>query len=285
MKLAITGASGFIGRRLRDLARQRGHEVVAIGRSSGDRTWDPMAGPAPLESIDAVVNLAGEPVVKGRWTAAKMERIRESRIVGTRNLVEGIKAASPRVLVSSSAIGYYGSRGDEELDEDSTPGDDFLADVCKGWEEEASKASIRTACIRTGIVLGQGGGALGAMLTPFKLGLGGRLGDGKHWMSWVHLDDLAGLFLHAVENESVSGPLLGTAPSPVRNLEFTKTLGRVLGRWTILPMPRWQMRLVFGKGCVVLLSSQKCRPKRTLESGFSFAHPELEPALRQILEA
>lgn len=282
MKIAVTGASGFVGTRFSERARARGHEIITLSRSRGDRIWDPMTQPAPLQDAEAVVHLAGDSIAKGRWTKKKMARIYDSRVVGTRNLVAGIKAASPRVLVSSSAIGYYGDRGDEELTEESAPGNDFLAGLGREWEAEAAKSGIRTVCIRTGIVLGPGGGALGAMLLPFKLGLGGRLGSGRQWMSWVHLDDLADLFLHGVEKESVSGPLNGTALA-VTNLEFTKTLGRVLGRWTIMPMPRWQIRLLFGKVAEVLVGSQKCRAKRTLESGFTFSYPDLEPALRQIL--
>ncbi len=285
MRIAITGASGFIGRALVDAARARGHAVVTLGRTSGDRIWDPMGGPAPLADVDAVVHLAGDPVAQGRWTKAKMERIRDSRVVGTRNLVAGIRAAAPRVLVSSSAIGYYGDRGDEELTEESNPGNDFLAGVCRDWEAEASKSGIRTVLIRTGIALGADGGALRKMLTPFKMGVGGRIGSGRQWMSWIHRTDLVGLYLHALETESLSGPLLGTADRPVSNLEFTKTLGRVLGRWTILPMPRWQARLMFGKVAEVLCSSQRCRPRRTLATGYVFKHPELEPALRHILDA
>jgi uncharacterized protein (TIGR01777 family) len=283
MKLAVTGASGFIGSRLCDVARSRGYGVITIGRASGERRWDPMSGPAPLEGADAVVHLAGEPVASGRWTEAKIQQIRDSRVIGTRNLVAGIRAASPRAFVCASATGYYGDRGSEELTEESAPGDDFLAGVCRDWEAEAAKSGVRSVSIRIGVVLGPGGGALGKMLTPFKLGLGGRLGDGAQWMSWIHREDLVHLLLHAVEKESLSGPLLGTSPHPATNLEFTKTLGRVLGRWTILPMPRWQARIILGKVCDVLFGSQKCRPKRTLESGFAFQHPELEPALRKIL--
>jgi uncharacterized protein (TIGR01777 family) len=273
VKIAVTGASGFVGRRLCEVARSRGHEVVAVARRDG--------GFAPVEGADAVVHLAGEPIAEGRWTSAKMERIRESRVEGTRRLVASLGGA--RTLVSASAIGYYGDRGDEDLTEHSAPGGDFLAAVCRDWEAEAAKAGVRTVFVRTGIVLGPGGGALSKMLTPFKLGLGGRLASGRQWMSWVHRDDLVDLYLHAVERDSVSGPLLGTAPGPVRNHEFTETLGRVLGRWTILPMPYWQLRLVFGRVAAVLAGSQRCRPARTLESGFAFAHPDLEPALRSIL--
>jgi hypothetical protein len=285
MRIAVTGASGFVGRRLAELARARSHEVVTLGRSEARRPWDPMSGPAPLEGCDAVIHLAGENVASSRWTKKKMDLIRESRVVGTRNVVEGIRGQGVRVLVCASATGYYADRGDEELTEDSPPGDDFLAGVCRAWEDEAAKAPVRTVRLRIGIVLGPGGGALSKMLTPFKLGLGGRLGSGAQWMSWVHLEDLCALFLHAVEKESISGPLLATAPNPVRNFEFTKTLGRVLGRPTILPMPRWQIRLLFGRVAEVLCGSQRCRPKRTLESGFAFQHPDLEPALRQILPA
>jgi uncharacterized protein (TIGR01777 family) len=283
MRIAVTGASGFVGRRLCEAARARGHEVVAIGRTSGDRLWDPMSQPAPLEGVEAVVHLSGDPVAEGRWTKAKRARLRDSRVTGTRNLVAGIQKAKPRILVSASATGYYGDRGDEELTEDSAPGTGFLADLCRDWEREAAASGTRTACVRIGIVLGAGGGALAKMLTPFKLGLGGRLGTGRQWMSWVHLDDLVGLLLHAAEKDTVSGPLLATSPGPVTNLEFTKTLGRVLGRWTILPMPYWQLRLLLGKVAEVLCSSQRCRPQRTRESGFAFRHESLEPALRAIL--
>jgi len=285
MKIAVTGASGFVGRRVCEAARQKGHGVVTLGRTSGDRVWDPAAGPAPLEGIDAVIHLAGEPVAGGRWTRRKMARIRDSRVLGTRNLVAGIRASRPRALVSASAVGYYGDRGEEELTEESLPGNDFLASVCREWEAEALESGIRTALVRTGIVLGPGGGVLERLRTPFALGLGGRLGSGLQWMSWIHLDDLAALFLHAAEKEHVSGPLLGTAPNPVRNADFTAALGRALGRWTVLPAPRWALRLVAGKAADVFLSGQRCRAKRTLQSGFAFSHPDLEPALRQILGA
>jgi len=283
MKIAITGASGFIGSRMCDAARARGHAVITVGRSSGERRWDPMAGPAPLDGADAVIHLAGEPVAAGRWTAAKMERIRDSRVVGTRNLVAGIRAAKPRALVCASATGYYGDRGDEVLTEDSAPGADFLAGVCREWEAEAATSGVRTVSIRTGIVLGPDGGALRKMLLPFKLGLGGRLGHGRQWMSWIHREDLVRLFLQAAEDEAMSGPYLGTSAKPVTNLEFTKTLGRVLGRWTILPMPAFGARILLGKVYEVLFGSQRCDPKRTVAAGFAFQHAELEPALREIL--
>jgi uncharacterized protein len=284
MKLAVTGATGFLGSRLCDAARARGWGVITIGRTSGERRWDPIAGPAPLAGADAVVHLAGDPVAAGRWTKSKMARIRDSRVIGTRNLVTGIREAQPRVLVCASATGYYGDRGDEELTEDSPPGSDFLAGVCREWEAEAAAAGIRTVSVRIGIALGPDGGALDKMRLPFLMGLGGRLGHGRQWMSWIHRDDLIELILQAVEKESLSGPLLGTSPHPVTNLEFTKTLGRVLGRWAILPMPRLAGRILLGKVADVLFGSQKCVPKRTLQSGFTFRHPELEPALRDVLQ-
>jgi uncharacterized protein (TIGR01777 family) len=283
MRIAVTGASGFIGARLCDAARSRGHAVITVGRTSGERRWDPMAGPAPLQGVDAVVHLAGEPVAEGRWSREKMTRIRDSRVIGTRNLVAGIRAAAVKTLVCASATGFYGSRGDEVLTEDSPPGNDFLAGVCRDWEAEAATADARTVSIRIGIVLGRDGGALRKMLLPFTLGLGGRLGSGLQWMSWIHVDDLVALLLHALERETLAGPLLGTSPSPATNRDFTATLGRVLGRWTILPMPAWQLRLLMGRVAEVLLGSQRCRPARTLESGFSFRHPDLEPALRNLL--
>jgi uncharacterized protein (TIGR01777 family) len=283
MRIGITGASGFVGRRLAELALGRGHSVVRFGRSNADRAWDPASGPPDLKDLDAVVHLAGDPVAEGRWTASKMARIRDSRVVGTRTLASAFGPGGPRVLVSASAVGYYGDRADETLTEDSAPGTDFLAGVCREWETEAKQAAARVALVRIGIVLGPGGGALSKMLLPFKLGLGGRLGSGRQWMSWIHRDDLCGLLLHAAESDAVQGPLLGTAPNPVTNLEFTKTLGRVLGRWTILPMPRWQVRLIFGKVAEVLCGGQRCRPDRSLAAGFSFKHPDLEPALRSIL--
>jgi uncharacterized protein (TIGR01777 family) len=285
MKVAVTGAGGFLGSRLCDAARARGWGVITLGRTSGERRWDPMAGPAPLGGADAVVHLAGEPVASGRWTKAKMARIRDSRVIGTRNLVAGIRHAKPQVLVCASATGYYGDRGDEELTEDSPPGRDFLAGVCREWEAEAASSGIRTVSVRIGIALGPDGGALNKMLLPFLLGLGGRLGSGRQWMSWIHRDDLIELLLQAVEKESLSGPLLGTSPHSVTNLEFTKTLGRVLGRWTIFPMPRLAARILLGKVVDVLFGSQKCAPKRTLQSGFTFRHPELEPCLRDLFRA
>lgn len=283
MRIAVTGASGFVGARFCDAARARGHAVITVGRHSGERRWDPLSGPAPLRGADAVVHLAGEPVAEGRWTQARMDRIRDSRILGTRNLVAGLRGTDVRTLVCASATGYYGDRGDEWLTEDSAPGGDFLAGVCRGWEAEAAASGVRTVSVRIGIALGAEGGALKKMLLPFRLGLGGRLGDGRQWMSWIHVDDLTALLLHALERDGLSGPLLGTSPAPATNRDFTAALGRALGRWTVFPVPGWALRALVGRVAEVLLGGQRCRPARTLESGFAFRHPELGPALRDLL--
>jgi uncharacterized protein (TIGR01777 family) len=279
VRIAVTGATGFVGRRLCDIARGRGHEVIRLSRSGGDRRWDPMSEPAPLEGVEAVIHLAGESLTGGRWTRTKMALIRSSRIVGTRHLVAGIRRHRPRVLVSASAVGYYGDQGEEELTEESFPGQDFLATVCSEWESEARASGIRTLLLRAGTVLGPGG-ALEKLVPRFEMGMGGKLGNGRQWMSWIHRDDLANLYLFGLDREDLSGPLIATSPEPVRSEEFTATLARVLNRPTFLRIPRWGVRLAFGKVASVLFSSQNCRPARALQSGFSFAYPDLEAALR-----
>jgi uncharacterized protein (TIGR01777 family) len=278
MKIAITGASGFVGRRLQRAARERGHQVIAIGRSSGDRIWDPLREAAPVRDADAVIHLAGEPIAPGRWTRRKMAAIRDSRVVGTKNLVLGLQGGTCRALVTASAVGYYGDRGDETLTEESAPGQDFLSDVCVEWEARARESGVRTVRMRTATVLGPGG-ALRQMLPVFGLGFGGKLGSGRQWMSWIHRDDLANLYLFAVENEGLAGPIIAASPHPVRSVGFTAALGRVLDRPTWLRIPRWSMRLAMGKVASVLLASQKCLPRRALESGFQFRYPDLEQAL------
>jgi hypothetical protein len=285
MIIAITGATGFVGRRLAEAAQEQGHDVIRLSRSGlGGRRWDPMSEPAPLQGAEAVVHLAGESLTGGRWTRSKMARIRSSRIVGTRHLLEGIRAAQPRVLVSASAIGYYGDRGDEELTEESDPGVDFLATVCSAWESEARHSPIRTVLLRTAMVLGPGG-ALEKMLPPFTKGLGGRFGDGRQWMSWIHRDDLAALYLFAITHDKLMGPVVAASPQPVRNDEFTRTLAKVVDRPAVFRVPRWGARLAFGKVATVLLSSQKCLPVRALKAGFRFSYPELEDALRDSVDA
>ncbi|MFQ5882501.1 MAG: TIGR01777 family oxidoreductase [Candidatus Methylomirabilales bacterium] len=297
----VTGATGFIGRALCAVLRERGQAFTALSRRPERAKaalpgvkeawkWRPKLEPAPLAAIQgagAVVHLAGESVA-GRWTAEKKRAIRDTRVIGTRHLVEAIGEAKskPGVLVCASAVGYYGDRGEEELTEEAGPGSDFLAEVCTAWEAEARRAEefgVRVVMLRTGIVLGRGGGALKQMLLPFKLGLGGPLGSGKQWMPWVHLDDLVGIILHAIQHASVSGPVNATAPTPVRNREFTKALARVLHRPAILPAPAFGLKLLLGEFADVLLASQRVLSKRIRESGYTFRHPSLEPALGALL--
>ncbi|HXS94936.1 MAG TPA: TIGR01777 family oxidoreductase [Candidatus Limnocylindrales bacterium] len=274
MKVAVTGASGLIGTRLTGALRAMDHEVIPLGRRD-------TIGPC-----DAVVHLAGEPVAQ-RWSARAKQEIRDSRVEGTRRLVAGIAALpqKPRVLVSSSAIGYYGSRGDETLTEESGPGSDFLATVCAAWEKEAKAAEelgIRVVRLRTGIVLDAHGGALAKMLTPFRFGLGGRLGSGRQWMSWIHIDDLAGIVVHALENP-VSGAVNGVAPNPVRNSVFTQALAGTLHRPALFPVPQFGLRLMLGEMSEAVLASQRVLPKVAESSGYRFRYPDLPEALRETI--
>jgi len=300
MRALVTGATGFVGRRL--LKQLESPVVLSRDAANAERSlaplrvtayaWNPAERPAPAEAfdgVDAVFHLAGEPVADGRWTAAKKERLRTSRVEGTRNLVTTLRALGPRpkVLVSASAVGYYGSRGDEQLDENSPASDDFLAEICTSWEREATAArefGMRVVPVRIGIVLGERGGALAKMLPPFYFGLGAPLGSGHQYMPWIHLDDLVAMMLFAARSEHVTAALNGTSPNPVTNREFTKTLGSVLGRWTFLPpVPRLVLRTLIGEFADALLTSQRAYPAAAVAAGFRFQYPELEPALRQIL--
>lgn len=299
MQALVTGATGFVGPRLLRmldrpvvLTRNPQRAQAAIGHLAGKIVaWDPLKGPPPasaLEGVDTVFHLAGESVAEGRWTVAQKQRIRDSRVLGTRHLVQAIRQASarPAVLVSASAVGYYGNRGDDELTESAPAGHDFLAEVCAAWEEEALAAQacgVRVVTARTGIVLGAGGGALGKMLLPFKLGAGGPLGNGKQWMPWVHVTDLARLYHHAATAVAINGPMNAVAPNPVRNSEFTRALGRQLHRPAFLPAPYFGLRLAFGEFAQVLFDSQRVIPKVALESGFTFQYPEIATALKEIL--
>lgn len=298
MRALVTGATGFVGRRLLRLldaptvlTRNPQKAADVIGNLSGRiLAWDPLKGPPPpgaLDGIDTVFHLAGESVAEGRWTVAQKRRIEESRTLGTRHLVLGIERAAspPRVLVSASAVGFYGNRGDEELTERSPPADDFLARVCTAWEEAAASAraaGTRVAFARTGIVLGAGGGALEKMLLPFRLGAGGPLGSGRQWMPWIHVADLARLYVFIAES-SLEGAVNATAPNPVRNSEFTRALARQLHRPAFMPAPYLGLRLVFGEFAQVLFASQRVLPKAALDAGFVFQFPELQMALRDIL--
>ncbi len=301
MKALITGATGFVGKRLLHRLEEPA-VVLSRNAAKAEKTlsafnvkafnWDAENQPAPAEAfdgVDVVFHLAGEPVAEGRWTAEKKRRLRESRVEGTRNLVNTLVQLpkKPRVLISASAVGYYGDRGDELLTEDASPRDDFLGEICQSWEREshaARQAGIRVVNPRIGIVLGEKGGAISKMLTPFKLGVGSPLGSGKQYMPWIHIDDLVSLMLFAAERESISGPLNGTAPHPVTNYEFTKTLGRVLKRPTFMPSPPvFMLKILIGEFANVLLQSQNAVPRRSLDAGFHFHYPDLEPALREIL--
>ena len=296
--IAVSGATGFIGSALVDALTAAGHPVRRLirerdGARPADVLWDPAAGtldPQALDGVDAVIHLAGEPIAQ-RWTADAKQRIRESRVRGTQLIARTMASLErpPRVLVSGSAMGIYGDRGDEELDESSPPGSGFLADVATEWEaatEPAARAGLRVVTLRTGLVLGPAGGALGKMLLPFRLGVGGRIGSGRQWVSWVALHDAVRAIMHAASTEAVSGPINVCAPIPVRNAEFTTILGRVLGRPTIVPVPALAMRLLFGEmGEATLLASQRMRPARLVETGYRFRFPTLEAALRHELDA
>ncbi len=299
MTYLLTGATGFVGRRLTALLLAGGHSVSYLGRKRSPTfdsraaffLWEnPEKTLPPLETAprtDAVIHLAGEPVMQ-RWTTEARQRIRGSRVEGTRNLVAAIAKLKhkPKVLVSASAVGYYGNRGDDLLTEATGPGGGFLSDVCVDWEREAdlaNAAGLRVVHVRIGIVLGSGGGALGKMIKPFQLGLGGRLGDGRQWMPWIHRDDLARMFQFAAENESVAGSWNGTAPEPVKNAVFTSTLARELGRLALFPAPKLAIRLAFGEMGDVLFDSIRAVPAAPEKAGFSFEYRELAVALRAVL--
>jgi uncharacterized protein (TIGR01777 family) len=298
MNVLISGAGGLIGTALRRALEQRGDRVVALKRGAvtgGDVVgWDLDEGTidAPaLEAFGAVVHLAGEGIGEKKWSDDQKRRILESRIRGTELLAGALasRQAKPNVFVSASAIGYYGNRGDEVLTEASEPGDDFLANVCVRWEAStaaARDAGIRTVNVRTGIVLAPKGGALGRMLTPFKLGLGGRIGSGTQYMSWVSIDDEVGAILHAIDNDSVVGPMNATGPQPVTNAEFTRTLGRVLRRPTVLPTPLAPLKVLYGGELVesLLCFSQRVEPAKLRATGYEFQHGTLEAALRTVLD-
>jgi uncharacterized protein len=278
MNVAITGASGFVGRALSERLRASGHGVNAVSL----RTQPP---PEVFEGCQAVVHLAGEPVAQ-RWTAAARARISNSRIQGTCSLVGALRQYPPAVLVSASAIGYYGSRGDEILTEDSSPSSDFLGRVCVDWEQEAHAAEqfgVRVVTPRIGVVLGRDGGALAQMLPPFRLGVGGRLGTGGQWMSWVALDDLVSLIVFVIADSGVSGPVNAVAPNPVTNAAFTRELAAALHRPAVLPIPAFALKMLFGEMSQILLGGQRVIPQTALRAGFQFRFSELGDALRHII--
>src|SRR5687768_2768248 len=299
MRILITGASGLIGTALQKSFEENGYEMLLASRSEPkserDIQWNADTGFAKedlprLEGLDAAIHLAGESISALRWTDEKKKAIRDSRVHGTRTMIETFAQLEkkPKVFISASAIGFYGDRGDDEVTETSAAGDTFLSDVSKEWESESRRAEdmgIRTVLLRNGIVLSKEGGALATMMTPFKLGVGGVVGSGKQWMSWVSLDDVVGIVNYALENENLRGAINVASPNPVTNEEFTKTLGEVLYRPTILPLPEFAVNLVFGEmGDALLIDSTRVEPKRLKEAGFEFKYPELKPALENAVK-
>lgn len=299
MNVTITGATGLIGTKLVQALKGRGDTVTVLSRSPEKAAqalgveavaWNPSEGPAPTGAItgrDAVIHLAGEPVAQ-RWNDKVKQSIMESRETGTRNLVAGIAASDPKpaVLVSSSAVGYYGKHGDEKLPESTPAGDDFLAKVCVAWEREADAAEalgLRVVKIRTGVVLDADGGALKTMLPPFKLGVGGPVAGGKQYMPWIHVDDIVGLYLKALDDESWSGAYNGSAPEPVTNKVFSKALGKALHRPAFSPVPAFAIKLLYGDMAEIVVEGQRAVPERVLGGGYAFRQGELQPALEDAL--
>lgn len=271
MRVTITGASGLIGSRLTKALEQRGDEVIPVSlRKDG-----------PIELGDVVVHLAGENVAQ-RWTDAARDRIEQSRVLGTRRVAQAINAAGtkPKALISSSAVGYYGKHGDERIDEDTPPGDDFLAQVCVAWEREATHADTRVVRVRTGVVLDADGGALGKMLLPFKLGVGGPVAGGRQYMPWIHLDDVVGIYLNAIDDARWTGAVNATAPEPVTNKEFSRALGRALHRPAFAPIPAFAIRTLYGDMAEIVTEGQRAIPRRTLDLGYTFRYTDLDEALK-----
>ncbi len=297
MKILVSGTTGLIGTALVPFLTTGGHSVVRLIRSQprpGQAAvhWDTAAGSidsSALEGLDAVVHLAGENIAARRWTPAQKARIRDSRVQGTRLLAQSLARLQqpPKVMVCASAIGFYGDRGTEVLTEESAPGSGFLTDTCLAWEAAAQPASgkgVRVVNLRLGVVLSPGGGALAKMLFPFRLGVGGKIGSGRQYMSWIGIDDVVGVIHYALTTDELRGPINAVAPNPVTNREFTKTMGRVLSRPTIFPMPAFAARMAFGEMAdELLLASTRVKPARLQNSGYYFRHPQLEGALRHLL--
>ncbi|BAY63685.1 hypothetical protein NIES22_37730 [Calothrix brevissima NIES-22] len=306
MKVAIAGATGFVGSRLVQRLHREGHTVLVLTRNASFAqklfpatafpnleiaVYQPTASGSWQEAIagcDGVVNLAGEPIAEERWTAEQKQKILNSRKLGTEKIVEAIVKANPqpKVLVNASAIGFYGTSETATFDETSQSGNDFLAEVCQAWEAEANKvkdANVRLVILRLGIVLGMGG-ALAKMITPFKLFAGGPIGSGRQWFSWIHLDDVVNLIIQALTNPALEGVYNATAPNPVRMTDLTQTMGQIMHRPSWLPVPAFALEALLGDGATVVLEGQEVLPKRTIASGFEYQYPNLRAALSQILE-
>ena len=301
MKVLVTGATGFIGTRVVKQLLAAGDEVVVLTRNVAKGAirlgskceyvqWLDTSAEPPSEAfkgVDGVINLMGEGIADKRWDEEQKKKIYDSRIIGTRNIIgaiEKLKTTKPEVMVSASAVGIYGDRGDEDITEASNIGDDFLANVCKDWESEAFKArdiGLRVAVIRTGVVLGRGGGALKKMLPIFKLGAGGPVGSGEQFMSWIHVDDMAAMYIEALKNKTIEGVYNGTAPYPAKNKDFTKALGKALHRPTFMPAPAFALKIVFGEMSQVLLDGQRVLPIKFKEKDFRYKYPTLEMALKE----
>ncbi|MGH1395280.1 MAG: thylakoid membrane protein ThyD [Trichormus sp.] len=307
MKIAITGGTGFVGSRLVERLHKQGHQILILTRNTTFARrvfpqevftnveivgYTPTISGAWQDSIagcDGVVNLAGEPIAEKRWTPEEKEKILKSRQLGTQKIVEAIAKANPqpRVLVNASAIGYYGTSETATFDERSASGQDFLAQVCQAWEAEAQKvkdAGVRLVILRLGIVLGLGG-ALGKMITPFKLFAGGPIGSGRQWFSWIHIEDLVSLIIQALTQSDMEGVYNATSPNPVRMNDLSRTMGDVMNRPSWLPVPGFALEALLGDGAIVVLEGQQVLPKRTLESGFKYQYPNLQPALKEILNS
>jgi uncharacterized protein (TIGR01777 family) len=298
MRVVVSGSSGLVGSALVEALREEGHDVWSLVRrtpraDAREIQWDPLKGidvVSALEGADAVVHLAGENIAEGRWTDEKKARIRESRVVGTRVLSEALARLErpPESFLCASAIGFYGDRGAEVLTEESAAGEGFLPEVCREWEAATGAArerGMRVVLLRFGVILAGEGGALEKMLTPFKMGVGGKIGSGEQYMSWITLKDTIGVIKHVMKDETLSGPVNVVAPQPVTNQEFTKTIGHVLSRPTIFTVPAFAARLAFGEMAdAALLASERVEPARLKQSGYVFQHPELEGALRHLLK-
>jgi len=301
MKILVTGATGFIGKQLIKKLNEKGYEIVILTRNPESasfhlpvhceiKTWNPEGNAlssSALKGVEAVINLAGEGIADRRWSATRKRQIMQSRVMSVRRLVDVMKVMEekPKVFVSASGIGFYGDRGEMFLDETTSEGQGFLSEVCQNWENEIFKAQelgVRTVACRLGMVLGHDGGALSKILPPFKLGLGGRLGNGAQWMSWIHIDDLVNMMIHAVETPSLDGVYNAVSPNPVRNKEFTKVLGNVLKRRTIFPVPGFVLKIGLGELSDLLLGSQKVNARKICDSGFTFKYPYLKEALEEV---